>query len=110
MLSACGTASNVQLDPSGAYLFVTDSASQMVRVARINLSSKTLTDTGNFFPITAQIPGFAFSPDGTIVYAWLASDSNLHMYGFDSSTGRLTEGGTSIPMSNSAGFVPALRR
>jgi hypothetical protein len=110
MLSACGTASNVQLDPSGEYLFVTDSASQTVQVARINLSSKVVTDTGNSFPMTAQVPGFAFSPDGTIVYAWLASDSNLHVYGFDSSNGHLTEGGASIRMSNSAGFVPALRR
>jgi hypothetical protein len=110
MLGACGTASNVQPDPSGDYLFLTDPASQQVRVARLNLSENVVTDTGNFLPFTAQTPGFAFSPDGTLVYALLASDSSLHVYHFDQTSGNLMEGGASIPMPNSAGFAPALRQ
>jgi hypothetical protein len=110
MLSACGTASNVQLDPSGKYLFLTDAASPQVRVAAINLSQSTVTDTGNFLPRTAQTPGFAFSPDGTLVYALLASDLSLHIFSFDRTGGNLQESGASIPMTASAGFLPALRR
>ncbi|MGC1448516.1 MAG: hypothetical protein WA830_00630 [Candidatus Sulfotelmatobacter sp.] len=110
MLGACGTATNVQLDPSGQYLFLTDPASQQVHVAGIDLSANVITDTGNFLPFTAETPGFAFSPDGILVYAWLASDSSLHIYGFDQTSGNLTEGAASIPLPNSAGFSPALRR
>ena len=110
MLDACGTAANVQLDPSGEYLFLTDPASQQVRIGRIDLPADGVTDTGNFLPLTAQTPGFAFSPDGTLVYALLARDSSLHVYRFDQTSGNLMEGGASIPIPNSAGFSPALRR
>jgi len=110
MLSACGTATNVQLDPSGNYLFLTDPASRQVRVGSINLPENAVTDTGNFLPFTAQTPGFAFSPDGTLVYALLATDFSLHIFRFDQTSGNLVEGDASIPMPNSAGFSPALRR
>ena len=110
MLGACGAATNVQLDPSGKYLFLTDPESQQVRVARLDLPANVITDTGNFFPFTAETPGFAFSPGGTLVYAWLASDFSLHIYRFDQTSGNLMEGGASIPLTNSAGFSPALRR
>jgi len=110
MLGACGTATNVLLDPSGNYLFLTDPASQQVHVAGIDLSANVITDTGNFFPFTAETPGFTFSPDGTLVYAWLARDHSLHIYRFDQTGGSLTESGASIPLSKSVGFLPALRR
>lgn len=107
MLSACGDASDVQLDPSGQYLFLTNPSAQQVRVGHINLAKHTIDDTGNFLPLTAQTPGFSFSPDGKLVYAVLASDSSLHIFGFDRGSGALTEGPTSIPIPDSAGFVPA---
>jgi hypothetical protein len=110
MLGACGKATNVQLDPSGQYLFLTDPTSRQVRVARMELPADVVTDTGNFLPFTAETPGFAFSPDGTVVYAWLASDSTLHIYRFDQSSGNLTEGGASIFLPNGSGFAPALRQ
>lgn len=110
MLGACGTATNVQLDPSGEYLFLTDPASQLVRVASINLSQNAVTDTGHSLPFTMQTPGFAFSPDETLVYALLASDFSLHIYHFDQTNGNLTEGDAPINMSASAGFSPALRQ
>lgn len=109
MLSACGDASNVQLDPSGQYLFMTAPASQQVRVGHINLAKHTIDDTGNFLPLTAQTPGFSFSPDGKFVYALLASDLSIHIFGFDRTTGSLTEGSTPILIPASAGFAPALR-
>lgn len=110
MLSACGTASDVQLDPSGKFLFLTDEVAQQVRVGSVNIPAKAITDTGNFLPMTAQTPGFAFSPDGSLVYALLAKDLSLHIYRFDSTKGSLTEGSASIPMPASAGFMPAFRQ
>lgn len=109
MLSACGDSSNVQLDPSGQYLFLTDPSSQQVRVGHISLPKRKIEDTNNFLPLTAQTPGFSFSPDGKLVYALLASDLSIHIFGFDSTTGTLTEGSTPIAIPSSAGFAPALR-
>jgi 6-phosphogluconolactonase (cycloisomerase 2 family) len=88
MLGACGEASNVQLDPSGQYLylFVSDPVMQQVRVGHINLARHKIEDTGNFLPPTAQTPGFSFSPDGKFVYALLASDLSVHIFSFDSTT------------------------
>jgi hypothetical protein len=110
MLGACGTATNVEVDPSGQYLFLTDPASQKVRVARMNFSKNLVTDTGNFITFTMQTPGFAFSPDGTLVYALLACDCSLHIYHFGQNSGSLIEGGTPIPIPASAGFLPATRQ
>lgn len=109
MLGACGEASNVQLDPSGQYLFLTDQVMQQVRVGRINLAKHKIEDTGNFLPATAQTPGFSFSPDGKLVYALLASDLSIHVFSFDSTTGALMEGPTPITIPASGGFAPALR-
>jgi hypothetical protein len=109
MLDACGTVTNVQLDPSGQYLFLTDPESQRVRVAQINLQKRAITDTGSSLPFTAQTPGFAFSPDGILVYAWLTTDFRLHVYRFDQTTGKLREGSTSVAMPQCGGFLPALR-
>jgi len=109
MLQACGTATDVQIHPSGHYLFLTDPASQKIRIARMNMSNEVIADTGNFIPFTMQTPGFAFSPDGTLVYALLACDCSLHVYRFDQSSGYLVQGPASIPMTSSAGFLPATR-
>jgi len=109
MLTACATATNVQIDPSGKYLFLTDPPTQQIHVARIRLDAKKVEDTGNSIPMTAEIPGFAFSPDGTLVYAVLASDSSVHVYSFDPASGQLVGGGTPLPMGSNYGFCPALR-
>ena len=107
MLAACATATNVQLSPVGKYLFLTDPPTQQIHVARFHLTAANVQDTGNSIPMTAQTPGFAFSPDGTLVYALLASDSSLHVYSFDSSSGQLVGGNAPLPMGNSSGFAPA---
>lgn len=110
MLSFCSTATDVQIDRSGRYLFLTDPPTQQVHVARIDIHAGKVADTGNFIPMTAEIPGFAFSPDGTLVYAILASDSSLHLYSFNSGSAQLTSGGSPLPLSSSDGFCPAIRR
>jgi hypothetical protein len=109
MLSFCATATNVQPDPSGHYLFLTDPGTRAVHVAAIQLSSGRLTDTGSSIPMTSQIPGFAFSPDGTIVYAMLASDNSVHFYHFDATSGVLIEAGNPLPLAPGSGICPAHR-
>ncbi|HSZ02810.1 MAG TPA: beta-propeller fold lactonase family protein [Terriglobales bacterium] len=109
MLPACETATNVQIDPSGQYLFLTDPQTQRVQVTRIRLKAKKVEDTGNALPMTAETPGFAFSPDGTLVYAVLASDSSVHVYSFNPTSGQLTGGETPLPIGGSYGFCPAFR-
>jgi hypothetical protein len=107
MLSFCATATNIQLDNFGQYLFMTDPATNLVHVAYVNLSAGTITDTGNALPMTSQTPGFAFSPDGTIVYAILAKDHTLHFYHFNPNTGSLLEGGIPLALMPGNGFSPA---
>jgi hypothetical protein len=109
MLPACKTATNVQIDPAGKYLFLTDPPTQRVHVARIHLDAKKVDDTGNFIPMTAETPGFAFSPDGTLVYAVLASDSSVHVYSFNPGSGKLTDGASPLPVGINYGFCPAGR-
>jgi len=110
MLALCETSTNVQIDPSGKYLFLTAPLTQQVHVARIELSAKKVEDTGNSIPMTAETPGFAFSPDGKLVYAVLASDSSVHVYSFDSASGQLTDGSSTLPIASTYGFCPAVRR
>jgi len=109
-LSFCATATNVQLDPSGRYLFLTDPATQAVHVAAIKLSSRKISDTGSSMPMTSQTPGFAFSPDGRIVYALLASDGLVHFYHFDRASGSLSEAGTPLALPPGSGICPAQQR
>lgn len=107
MLSFCATASDVQLDHSGRFLFLTDPATQAVHVAAISLSRQKIIDTGNKMPMTATTPGFTFSPNEKIVYALLASDSSVHFYHFNKDSGSLTEGGTPLPVVPGTGICPA---
>jgi hypothetical protein len=107
MLSFCGTATNLRLDHFSQYLFMTDPVTNAIHVAYVNLVAGTITDTGNSIPMTAQVPGFTFSPDGSLVYALLASDNSLHFYQFNANTGSLTEGGTPLPLTAGQGFFAA---
>jgi hypothetical protein len=109
MLPACETATNVQIAPPGKYLFLTDPATQKVHVAQIHFRAKKIEDTGNSIPMTAETPGFAFSPDGTLVYAVLASDSSVHVYSFNSASGQLIDGASPLPIGSNYGFCPAFR-
>lgn len=108
MLHFCATAKNVLLHPSGRYLFLTDPGTQQVHVALIDMKGKTISDTGSVISKTSQTPGIAFSPDGSIVYAQLASDDSVHFYQFNVSSGALTESGTPIPTTG--GICPALHQ
>jgi hypothetical protein len=106
MLSFCGSASNLKLDRSGKYLFLTDPVTSTVRIARISVASHKIIDTSNSLPMTSQTPGFVFNHDGSIVYA-MQTDGSLHFFHFDSGSGSLTEGGTPLPLAQGSGICPA---
>jgi hypothetical protein len=110
MLPACETATDVQIDPTGQYLFLTDPPTREVHVTRILLKARKVQDTGNDIPMTTETPGFAFSSDGTLVYAVLASDSSVHVYSFNAVSGQLVGGGTPLPIGSNSGFCPAFRQ
>ena len=109
MLPSCATATNVQLDKSNHFLFLTDPATQVVHIASINEAGGKISDTGGSIPIPSQTPGFAFSPDGNILYA-MATDGNVHFYHFDQNSGALSEGGAPLPIPPGAGICPADHR
>lgn len=106
MLAYCATATNIQLDRTGKFLFLTDPATGAVHVTSINLSKRKILDTGNSMPMTSQTPGYAFNQNGSIVYA-MQTDGNVHFYHFAASTGALTEGGTPLPIAQGSGICPA---
>ena len=106
MLPYCATATNIQLDRTGKFLFLTDPATQAVQVTSINISKRKIVDTGHSMPMTSQTPGFAFNQNGSIVYA-MQTDGNVHFFHFDASTGALTEGGTPLPIAQGTGICPA---
>lgn len=109
MLQSCATAKYVQLDRSNRFLFLTDPTTQTIHVVRINLQAGRIVETGSDIPMTAQAPGLAFSPDGSIVYA-IAKDGNLHFYHFNQNSGSLSEGGIPMPIPAGAGICPAQYR
>jgi len=106
MLAYCATATNIQLDRTGRFLLLTDPTTGAIHVARIKLLQKRITDTGYSMPMTSQTPGYAFSQDGSIVYA-MQADGNVHFFHFDGATGALTEGGTPLPIAQGSGICPA---
>mgnify|MGYP001258244693 CR=1 FL=1 len=108
MLSYCATASNIQLDRTGRYLFLTDPATSAVHVAAIKLRRNKILDAGSSMPMTSQTPGFAFNQSGSIVYA-IQTDGNIHFFHFDATSGTLTEGGAPLPIAAGSGICPAHR-
>jgi hypothetical protein len=95
MFGPCSTASDVQLDHSGKYLFFNDPVSQQIRVARIDLSASQIVDAGSSIPNGQAISGVVFSSDGTLVYS-VPSDNSvpLQIYSFDAGSGQLRPGGS----------------
>ncbi len=67
MLTYCASATNIQIDRSGRFLFLTDPATAAVHVAWMNLSKNKIVDTGNSMPMTSQTPGYVFNQNGSIV-------------------------------------------
>ncbi len=110
MLALCQSASGLQLDPSGGYLFLTDPSSLQTDIYRIDLSGRKIGNTGSSLPQTTYTSGFFFSPDGKLIYASLAIDNSLHIYRFNSRTGQITPSPNSIPLPvGNVALCPATR-
>ena len=110
MFAECTDASGAQLDPSGKYLFFTDALTLQVRIAHVALNHHNILGTGNAIPPLANTSDYFFSPDGTLIYATLASDASLHVFGFNPETGVVSGGETGLvlPVRNSA-LLPVTR-
>ncbi len=106
MLMYCSTSTNIQLDHSGKFLFLTDPATAAIHVVGMNLAKNEIVDTHNSMPMTSQTPGYVFNQAGSIVYA-TQMDGNIHFFHFDPTSGSLTEGGTPLPIAQGSGICPA---
>ena len=106
MLIFCSTATDIQLDHSGKFLFLTDPATAAIHVVWMNLSKNRIVDTRNSMPMTSQTPGYVFNQTGKIVYA-MQTDGSVHFFHFDPTSGSLTEGGTPLPITQGSGICPA---
>lgn len=98
MLSLCETSSNIQLDPSGGYIFLTDPTSMQISASKIDLPGHQIRATGSLLPPTEATPGFFFSPDGKLIYATAAADGDLHVYSFDPVTGQIVSSSSALPL------------
>jgi hypothetical protein len=96
MLAICGDFGSALAHPSGEYVFLSGSTS-VTDIGAVNLSTQQISQT-------SSIPYYVgkFSPDGTIVYAttYVNSTSEIELYGFDVSTGQVTQGGSLSEPSN----------
>lgn len=106
MLSYCATATNIQLDRSGRFLFLTDPVTAAIHVVWMNLAKNRIVDTQNSMPMTSQTPGYVFNQAGNIIFA-MQTDGNVHFFHFDPTSGSLTEGGTPLPVAQGSGICPA---
>jgi len=107
MLAYCATATNIQRDRTGKFLFLTDPNRGAIHVASMKPSQRKIVDTGNSMPMTSQTPGFAFNQNGNIVSA-MQTDGNVHFFHFDASTGGLTEGPRRYRSRRAVEFAPRI--
>lgn len=108
MLQACGDAIYVAADPEGEYLFLQSSAN-VVEVAKIDLATKTIVDTGNSFPQ----PVLTMSPDRHLIYTQAPHERGPNVVGiyvFDSQTGAVQQGGEFGAGDYGYEVIPAVRQ
>jgi hypothetical protein len=111
MLEACGFALRAIPDLSGNFVFLNLSDSD-TQIAQVNLSTKTITDTGYSVLGSRQY----FSPDDLLVYSEVSdactTNCPIYIYTFDNSSGAvITHPGSIINSSTYASsIVPATRR
>lgn len=90
MLQACGYASSAYADPLGKYLFLQIS-NDVAQIARVDMTTKTIVDTGNFVPQQMT----EMSPDRILLYTTSQDNPNvIPIYVFDPQTGAVQQGGT----------------
>jgi hypothetical protein len=91
MLHACGDALNLYADAASEYLFL-QLPTNIVQIAKIELSTKTIVDTGNYL----AEPLVTMSPDRLLIYTQSAGRTEprmLWIYLFDPQTGIVQRGG-----------------
>jgi 6-phosphogluconolactonase (cycloisomerase 2 family) len=107
MSDACLNAGDIQFDASGNFLFVSDVINHRIRVLQIDANNKMLRDTGSAIPFTGAL---FFSPDDSLVFAIPDTDTQVHVFSFDQSSGGLTPKGSPIAPPVPFSLVASIRR
>ncbi len=102
MWTVCGNFTYSQAHPSGEYVFLLDSTN-ITDIGQVNLTTQQITQTSSI-PYEVQ----QFSPDGSIAYG--VNDVNgaldIEIYGFSTTSGQVTPGGTiSVPSDLDSWFT-----
>lgn len=96
MLAACGSATAFWQDTTGKYLLLQGPST--FDVTKVDLVNRQIIETGSTFP-NLQSP--YFTPDDRIMFGVAYNFNNtslIQIYGFDSATGLLSQGGqVSVP-------------
>jgi hypothetical protein len=91
MWTVCGNPVYGLAHLSGEYVFLFDSTTNITDIGKVNLSTRQITPTSSVAYWVRQ-----FSPDGTIAYG--ENDVNgaldIEIYGFNTASGQVTQGGT----------------
>jgi 6-phosphogluconolactonase (cycloisomerase 2 family) len=106
MWAVCGNYGYPALaHPSGQYVFLYDTTN-ITDIGQVNLTTQQIAPVGSI-PYYIQ----QFSPDGTVVYALNDASSvlEIEIYGFDISSGQVTQGGTISAPSNLDSWFAAER-
>ncbi len=93
MLAVCGDFERGLAHPSAKYVFLTNP--QLTEIDKLETSEKAIVSASSI-PYEVQ----QFSPDGSIAYAVndVGTAFQIEIYGFDTSNGTVTQGGTiSVP-------------
>jgi hypothetical protein len=103
MWTVCGDPVYGLAHPSGEYVFLFDSTTNITDIGQVNLSTQQITQTSSI-PYEVQ----QFSPDGTVAYG--VNDVNgaldIEIYGFSVASGQVTQGGTiSVPSDLDSWFT-----
>jgi 6-phosphogluconolactonase len=83
------TCSQIQISPSGKFLYVPNRGNNSIAAFTVNASSRRLTPVGNVS--TEQVPSaFSLDPEARFVFAAGSESGRLASYRLDSGTGGLT--------------------
>ncbi len=105
------TVSEIQVDPGGRFLYVSNRGHDSLAVFAIDQVKGTLTPVERI-PTTGKVPRyFTFDPTGRFVLVANQESNNVLLCRFDEKTGHLTPTGASIevPAAVCLVFAPATR-
>jgi 6-phosphogluconolactonase len=102
--SRTSTAAEIEIDPSGKFLFASNRGDDSIAVFSIDSHTGTLTHV-EIDPTGGKTPRhFTIDPTGTWLLAANQDSDNITVFRFDQKTGHLTATGDVIPVSSPVGL------